>query len=404
MTTRQTSSTTAVRIASAFVVLALMLGASLAFAQAPTASAPAGAPAAAAPPPPSKPDPAGTATGGIADVTAKTAGKPTLEEVAEFAGHNRVSINIVWTLMAGFLVMFMQAGFALVETGLTRAKNAAHTMAMNFVVYAIGMLGFWICGFALQMGGVGAVGRARRHAAARQRVHHHALRQDVRALRDEGLLPARRHLRRRRLRDVPVPDGVHGHGRPPSPPARWPSAGSSRPSWSSASSCRWSSTRSSATGCGAAAGWRTLGTNFGLGHGHVDFAGSAVVHMTGGVAALAGAMVLGPRIGKFNEGRHAERRSPATTSRWRCSARSSWRSAGSASTPARTLAGTDLRIARGRGQHDAGRRGAVRSRRCSTCGAATASPIPSMMVNGMLAGLVAITAPCAFVDRACRPS
>ena len=51
-------------------------------------------------------------------------------------------------------------------------------------------------------------------------------------------------------------------------------------------------------------GWLAqLGTNFGLGHGHVDFAGSSVVHMVGGVAALAGAIVLGPRIGKYNEGR-----------------------------------------------------------------------------------------------------
>jgi hypothetical protein len=72
---------------------------------------------AAAPAPPPKPDPAGTATGGIADVTAKEAGKPTLAELADFAGHNRVSINLMWTLVAGFLVMFMQAGFALVETG-----------------------------------------------------------------------------------------------------------------------------------------------------------------------------------------------------------------------------------------------------------------------------------------------
>ena len=49
-------------------------------------------------------------------------------------------------------------------------------------------------------------------------------------------------------------------------------------------------------------GWlSTLGSNFGLGHGHVDFAGSSVVHLTGGVCALAGAMVLGPRIGKFNK-------------------------------------------------------------------------------------------------------
>ena len=73
---------------------------------------------AAAPAPPPKPDPAGTATGGIADVTAKEAGKPTLAELADFAGHNRVSINLMWTLLAGFLVMLMQAGFALQMGGL----------------------------------------------------------------------------------------------------------------------------------------------------------------------------------------------------------------------------------------------------------------------------------------------
>src|SRR6478752_8279200 len=49
-------------------------------------------------------------------------------------------------------------------------------------------------------------------------------------------------------------------------------------------------------------GWLSqLGTNFGLGHGHVDFAGSSVVHMVGGVAALAGAIVIGPRVGKYNK-------------------------------------------------------------------------------------------------------
>src|SRR5438105_1804584 len=55
---------------------------------------------------------------------------------------------------AGFLRIFMQAGFALVETGLVRAKNAAHTFSMHFAVYALGMLGFFVCGFALMCGGL----------------------------------------------------------------------------------------------------------------------------------------------------------------------------------------------------------------------------------------------------------
>src|SRR5260221_5722918 len=71
---------------------------------------------------------------------------------------NTVAVNFVWTLVCGFLVMFMQAGFALVETGFTRAKNAAHTMTMNFMVYGIAMLAYWAVGFALQAGGVGPLG------------------------------------------------------------------------------------------------------------------------------------------------------------------------------------------------------------------------------------------------------
>src|ERR1044071_9720418 len=89
---------------------------------------------------------------------------PTLQEVAKQTaetahglGQLTVSANLVWTCVTGFLVMFMQAGFALVETGLTRSKNVAHTMAMNFLVYAIGIIGFWVLGFGLQMGGVGAL-------------------------------------------------------------------------------------------------------------------------------------------------------------------------------------------------------------------------------------------------------
>src|SRR5204862_5655746 len=105
--------------------------------------------------------PSGANTGAIGEVTAAAAGKPTLNEVCDQAGHNKISSNIVWTLIAGVLVVFMQAGFALVEAGFTQKKNVAHTMAMNFLIYVIGLLGFWVCGFAFMFGGamnVGALG------------------------------------------------------------------------------------------------------------------------------------------------------------------------------------------------------------------------------------------------------
>jgi Amt family ammonium transporter len=102
------------------------------------------------------PDPSGGKTGTAADVPAASAGAPTVTEIADAVGHNKVSINFVWTLVTGFLVMFMQAGFAMVETGLTRAKNVSHTMAMNFMIYPLGMLGFYVCGFAFMFGGLGA--------------------------------------------------------------------------------------------------------------------------------------------------------------------------------------------------------------------------------------------------------
>ena len=66
--------------------------------------------------------------------------------------HNLYSINVVWTLVTGFLVMFMQAGFASVETGLCRAKNSGHTMAMNMMIYPLGCFAFYVYGFALGWG------------------------------------------------------------------------------------------------------------------------------------------------------------------------------------------------------------------------------------------------------------
>src|ERR1700730_6122858 len=64
------------------------------------------------------------------------------------------SLNLAWLLACSFLVMFMQLGFAMIETGFTRAKNAVHTMGMNLVIYPIGVIGFWLVGYGIAMGGV----------------------------------------------------------------------------------------------------------------------------------------------------------------------------------------------------------------------------------------------------------
>ena len=98
-------------------------------------------------------------TGTVSDVAVADAKKGlTIGDVVNQIGQNKIAINFIWTLITGFLVMFMQAGFAIVETGLCRAKNANHTMMMNFMVYGVGMLAYWLIGFSIQMGGVGGVG------------------------------------------------------------------------------------------------------------------------------------------------------------------------------------------------------------------------------------------------------
>src|SRR5256885_13965340 len=104
------------------------------------------------------PDPTGANSGVWAtpagDGKGDVPGSLSVTDVYDRMTHNLFGINFVWALVAGFLVMFMQAGFMLVETGLCRSKNAAHTASMNFMVYALGMLGFFVCGFAFMCGGL----------------------------------------------------------------------------------------------------------------------------------------------------------------------------------------------------------------------------------------------------------
>ncbi|MBI3378212.1 MAG: ammonium transporter [Nitrospirae bacterium] len=370
---------------------------------------PAPVPEAAAAPGPApapKPDPSGANTGGAADVVGASAGAPTADDLknmgpkeplaaklADVIGHNRISINIVWTLVAGFLVMFMQAGFAMVETGFTQAKNAGHTMAMNFMVYPLGMLGYWICGFALQMGGVGAGTLSGGTALLTNEFTVNLFGKDFGLFGTTGFFLSgvsydaaifTLFLFQMVFMDTTatIPTGSMAE--------RWNFksfviyaffvGGVLYPLYAN---WVWGG------------GWLSqLGKNFGLGHGHVDFAGSSVVHMVGGVCALAGAMVIGPRLGKYRDGKvHAipgHHIPMAIVGTFVLAFGWFGFNAGS------SLAGTDLRI------------GVIATNTMlASAGGAFSSmlymwfrygkPDISMIANGLLAGLVAITAPCAFV-------
>ncbi len=136
------------------------------------------------------------------------------------------------------------------------------------------------------MGGVGALPTFGNDATLSGRVRPAHRRQGVRPVRHEGLLPDAGGLHRAGGGAVPVPDGVHGHHRDDPDRRDGRALEASARSCSSASSSRRSSTRSIANWVWGGGWLSQLGMNFGLGHGHVDFAGSSVVHMTGGVTGL----------------------------------------------------------------------------------------------------------------------
>lgn len=341
-------------------------------------------------------DPTGANTGTITDITAAIAGQPTLEEIGATVGHNKVSINIVWTLVCGFLVMFMQAGFAMVETGLCQAKNSAHTMAMNFMVYPLGMLGFWICGFAFMFGDVGPLavfGNATGMLNQEFVVHLFG--------KDFGLVGTKGFFLSGDCYDASVYTLFLFQMVFMDTTATIPTGAMAE---------RWKFSAFMVYGLFISTlvypifgnwvwggGWLSqLGKNFNLGHGHVDFAGSSVVHMVGGVCALAGAIVIGPRVGKFNKDGSANA-IPAHNLPMAIAGTFILAFGWFGFNPGSTLAGTDLRIGVvAANTMLAGTGGAIIA--CLYMWKRFGKPDPSMMCNGMLAGLVAITAPCAFVD------
>ena len=80
--------------------------------------------------------------------------EPLALKLADAVGHVRIATNTSWTLNTGYLVLFMQAGFALLTTGLIRKKNAGHLMMLNFAAFVFSFLAYYAVGFAFQWGGV----------------------------------------------------------------------------------------------------------------------------------------------------------------------------------------------------------------------------------------------------------
>jgi Amt family ammonium transporter len=299
-------------------------------------------------------------------------------------------LNLLWVVIGAMLVIFMQAGFALVETGFTRAKHAAHVVSTNFAIFALGFVAFFLVGFPLAFGGFSFAGIGLTESVGEPLIgsgNWVFLYQGGWALSTGTITPALLGLF---LYMVAFMDTV-----------------ATIPTGSMAERWKWSSFTIWGLFCGAiyyplfaawtwGGGWlsKTWDT-MSLGAGYVDFAGSGVVHAVGGVAALAGAIVLGPRIGKFGAdgkpralpGHHIPMAMLGTFILL-----FGWFGFNAAS----TFAATDVQFATV----------ATNTAIAAAFGALTAmfyitkrtgKPDPGMMINGMLAGLVAVTAPCAFI-------
>jgi Amt family ammonium transporter len=302
-----------------WMVAVLLAGAwlvptSLALAQAP-ASAAASSPAAPAKPittadiksisgpsaaDQAKGDPGGTITGTVNDIpVSDTKQGLTLADVVNTVGQNRIAINLVWTLITGYLVMFMQAGFAAVETGLCRAKNANHTFMMNFMVYGFGLFAYWVMGFALQQGGCSPNTNLGGLSPLNSEFTVNFL-----GSKPWGLFGQRGFFLSGHSYDVGVMV-MFLFQMVFMDTAATIVTGAAAERWKFAAFAISSILIAAITyplygNWAWGGGWTSqLGVNYGLGHGYCDFAGSGVVHAVGGITALAVSMIIGPRIGKY---------------------------------------------------------------------------------------------------------
>jgi Amt family ammonium transporter len=296
----------------------------------------------------------------------------------------------------------MQSGFALVSSGLCRARNAAHVVAVNFIVFSLAVMAFWMFGFAFMFGGLG---RGWQTAAASSVVTT-----GIRSLNQEWSLNLFGHS-----------FGILGHAGFFLGPPHFDAAVFSLfvfqaaivaivavvPAGAMAERWRVPSAVFYAIWVGAlpyaifgnwvwGGGWLAqLGQGFGLGHGLVDFAGSTVVHLCAGLVGLAGALALGPRIGKF--GREGKPRPmPGHNLGYVVVGTLILAFGWFALNTGPLLGAGDERVALA----------AMNTLLSSAAGTAAAyitmmskfgKPDPSILCNGTLGGLVAISASCPFV-------
>jgi Amt family ammonium transporter len=319
-------------------------------------------------------------------------GSETLKDVAATANKALLGSNFIWVMICGFMVFFFQCGFAMVEAGFCRAKNAAHTMTMNFMVFLVGAIGFFLVGFALQMGGSGGAATLGSGGAVLNKVI---------SIPGLGGIIGYKGFALSGTYDVGVYALFFFQ-------MVFMDTTVTIPTGAMAERVKYSAIVITSFFISMflyplfgnwvwGGGWlSTLGKNFGIGHGVVDFAGSAVVHSMGGMIALAGAIVIGPRIGKFKKdgtarafpGHDIPMAIIGTIILFFC-----WFAFNAGS----TLSASDLRLSVV----------ATNTMIAGAVGGLVAmfymwikygKPDPSMTANGALAGLVAITAPCAFVN------
>ena len=331
---------------------------------------------------------------------------PTVEGVAEGVTTLGQDVNLLWIVIGAALVIFMQAGFAMVETGFCRAKHAAHVVVTNFAIFALGFVAFFVIGYGLMFGGYSYVlpgfDFGYGSAVGSSLVGNGSW---VFLWNPSELIALRGISNMDMGADNVMVGAVMGFFLYMvafmDTTATIPT-GSMAERWKFKSFIWWG------LFCGAlyyplfggwtwGGGWLSqLGNSLSLGNGYVDFAGSGIVHATGGVAALAGAIVLGPRIGKY--GKDGKPRALLGHNIPMAMLGTfillfGWFGFNAAS----TLAATDVQFATV----------ATNTAISGAFGAFVVifyvtkrlgKPDPAMLANGMLAGLVAITAPCAFVE------